>query len=97
MLFKRGIGTFAVQTSALGRCLVSSRSSRVLYLLVKLAVFFAGGAVLAVNASAAEPGWVAIVRPLVWECSLLAMFFSLVRFVLLLYDSRQVLAEEFGR
>lgn len=98
LLFKRGIGGFAVQTSTLGRYLVSSKSSRVLYLLVKLAVFLAGGAVLAVNTPATvEPEWVAIVRPLVWECSLLATLFSLVRFLLLLYDSRRVLAEEFGR
>ena len=98
LLFKRGIGGFAVQTSALGRLLVSSRSSRVLYLLVKLAVFLAGGAVLVASSPAsAESEWLAIVRPLVWEFSLLATCFSLVRFVLLLYDSRRVLAEEFGR
>jgi phosphatidylglycerophosphate synthase len=98
LLFKRGIGGFAVQTSVLGRYLVSSKSSRVLYLLVKLAVFLAGGAVLVVQSPVtAEPGWVAIVRSMVWECSLLATGFSLVRFILLLYDSRRVLAEEFGR
>ncbi|MHB8834572.1 MAG: CDP-alcohol phosphatidyltransferase family protein [Candidatus Methylomirabilia bacterium] len=98
LLFKRGIGTFAVQTSALGRYLVSSKSSRVMYLLVKLAVFLAGGAVLVAGSSInAEPGWVTIVRSFVWQCALLATFFSLVRFVLLLYDSRRVLVEEFGR
>jgi phosphatidylglycerophosphate synthase len=98
LLFRRGIGGFAVQTSVLGKLFVSSKGSRVLYLLVKLAVFLAGGAVLAASSPAsAEPGWVAIVRPLVWACSLLATCFSLVRFVLLVYDSRRVLAEEFGR
>lgn len=98
LLFKRGIGTFAIQTSALGRLLVSSEISRVLYLLVKLVVFLAGGAVLVASAPAtAAPGWVASVRSLVWGCSLFATFFSLVRFLLLLYDSRRVLAEEFGR
>ncbi len=96
LLFKRGIGGFAVQTSLLGRYLVSSPASRVIYLLAKVAVFLAGGAVLAVSSpEAAAPGWVAIVRPLVWEGSLFATLFSLVRFVLLLHDSRRVLAEEF--
>lgn len=98
LLFKRGIGGFAVQTSVLGRLVVSSQGSRVLYLLVKLAVFLAGGAVLVGRSpGTVEPGWVAAVRPLVWDCSLLAVAFSLLRFVLLVYDSRRVLTEEFGR
>lgn len=98
LLFKRGIGGFAVQTSALGRLVVSSKSSRVSYLLVKLAVFLAGGAVLVARSpGTVEPGWVATVSPLVWDCSLLAVAFSLLRFVLLVYDSRRILAEEFRR
>jgi len=96
LLFHRGIGTFAINTSALGRLLVSSKASRAAYLLLKFAVFTLGALVLwREAASPAAAGGEAGLRAIVWWSAVAATGFNLTRFVLLLFDSRTVLREEF--
>lgn len=111
---RRGIvGTFAMNTSTLGTLLVASKTSRTAYLLLKFAVFLAGGFYLSINGSALsglgemnlatgavhpflEAGHLAALREGVWWGALAATTVNLVRFAALLYDSREVLKEEFG-
>lgn len=94
ILFHRGIGTFAVNTSLLGRSLVSSKTSRAAYLLLKFSVFLLGALVLW-RAAGPAAGGDAGLRAAVWWAAVAATAFNLVRFVLLLADGRVELAREF--
>lgn len=87
--FNRGITTFSINRSLAGRFLVSSGSSRISYLLAKFCLFIFGGLILAVDYPL--PAIVVAVRCLYW----FVFLFSMVRFLLLLYDSRFVLKESF--
>lgn len=95
VLFSRGIGTFAMHTSPLGRLLVSSKGARAIYLLCKFAVFFLGALVLWEESAAPGTTAASVLRSAVWWGAVAATSFNLVRFGLLLADSRAVLREEF--
>jgi phosphatidylglycerophosphate synthase len=96
LLFQRGIGTFDVNVSRLGRLLVASKTSRAVYLACKFTVFLLGAVVLWLEAPLPGVGGSgAWLRPAVWWGSLAATAMNLVRFALLVHDSRGVLREEF--
>jgi len=93
------IGTFAMNTSSLGHFLVASRGSRAGYLLLKFFVFMAGGLFMALSGKHAPVFSMVSLRALrgvVWWGSVAATAVNLIRFAVLLYDSRTLLQEEFG-
>jgi phosphatidylglycerophosphate synthase len=96
LMFRRGIGTFDVNASRLGRLLVASPASRAVYLVAKFAVFFLGAFVLWRGPAAAGESGPAWVRPALWWGALAVTGMNLTRFAVLLHDSRTVLREELG-
>jgi phosphatidylglycerophosphate synthase len=86
-------GTFAMNTSRFGATLVASPASRTTYLLLKFAVFVAGGWSLA--SGAATPAGAAL-REYVYWGSVAAAAFNVLRFAALVHDSRGMLRKEFG-
>jgi len=95
--FKKGIGTFQINTSHIGIILVSSNASRILYLLSKIALFIFGSLILILE----SPGvtlWsdsIGIFKSSVYYGSFLVLAFGIARFILLVYDSRHVIKEFF--
>ncbi|HEY5998021.1 MAG TPA: CDP-alcohol phosphatidyltransferase family protein [bacterium] len=94
LLYRRGVGTFGINTSRLGRLLVASRTSRAAYLAGKFAVFLLGGVLLWREPAAGGPGAGVWLRPVLWWAALAVTAANVVRFALLVYDSREVLREE---
>jgi phosphatidylglycerophosphate synthase len=95
--FKHGLSTFAVNTSFWGRTFVSSRTSRVLYLLVKMALISAASFILiAEHSTATEMAAAAhTLSSGIPSLAGLTVAFCVLRFVLLVYDSRSVIQSEF--
>lgn len=96
--FRNGLSTFAVNKSYWGQFLVASRLSRSSYLIIKIGLFCAAYAALfseQVNANSL-PALQAITM-LIPGLTAAAVTFCLLRFFLLVYDSRKILADEFLR
>jgi len=94
------MGTFAMNTSRFGQLLVASKTSRAGYLMLKFAVFLAGGLILALSARGPMvvlPDKLVLLQDCVWWGGVLATGMNLLRFWALLYDSRTILSAEFGR
>ncbi|MBU0633581.1 MAG: CDP-alcohol phosphatidyltransferase family protein [Candidatus Omnitrophica bacterium] len=91
---KQQVSTFAMQTSKLGRILVSSKTSRVIYLMAKIGLFLLGGVIISLERLAAYPDMVARLGNILWSGAIILLAFNLVRFFLLLYDSRELLQKE---
>lgn len=90
--YKKGVGTFAINKSKLGIFFVSSRPSRVIYLVFKITIFFlAALALVLVDTSVYFIG----LRHVIFYGSIILVAFNLLRFALLVYDSRGVLREVF--
>ncbi|MCG8430769.1 MAG: CDP-alcohol phosphatidyltransferase family protein [Candidatus Omnitrophica bacterium] len=83
--FKHGIGTFAVNRSRLGRILVASPFSRMSYLLLKMTLFL-----LCARALYIESGD-ALIRAFSW----LVVTAACVRFLALVYDSREIFKQHY--
>jgi len=97
MNFLKGESTFSINRSLPGIIFVSSRTSRALYLLLKFMVFFMGGAILVLDAGAFS-NWqplAVMLRTHLYSLSILLVVFNLLRFAFLIYDSRNILREEF--
>jgi phosphatidylglycerophosphate synthase len=97
---RRGVsGTFAMNTSRIGRALVASRTSRAGYLLLKFGVFLGGGTLLAFAGPGqrTDAGLLHFLAAGVYWGAILAVGINLLRFAALLHDSRSVLRQEFGR
>jgi phosphatidylglycerophosphate synthase len=93
--YSRGYATFGINKSFLGRALVASKASRALYLILKMSVFFAGGAALLAEVSGVAPALLGGLKvSLLWGSGLLVAF-NVLRFIFLAADSRGVLKEEF--
>ncbi len=94
---QKGIGTFTVHTSRWGRRLVSSRVSRVLYLCMKIAVFIFCTLFLVMQSmkDVFPDGAFWLIQMAAWRLALATVLFSLCRFFLLVFDSREVLKESF--
>ena len=98
--FSKGLSTFEINTSPFGAFFVSSRPSRVLYLVMKLAIFFAAGLILVIwplniMGRPSPVSTVNLLHDWVNLLSALTVTFSSLRFIGLLYDSRVMLKEEF--
>ncbi len=100
--FTNGIGTFSINKSMLGRMLVASRTSRALYLISKIAVFFLAGLALVMESAIAAYNldlhlYLTSLKHFVYYTAEFVVLFNIVRFVLLVYDSRFVLKENFNK
>jgi phosphatidylglycerophosphate synthase len=86
---RKGISTFAINDSFPGRLLVSSKFSRVAYLLAKFLLFMTASALLATGPA----------EGFAWSCLAIlfriVFVFNLIRFLALLFDSRRILKEHF--
>jgi hypothetical protein len=97
LVFRGGLATFDVNTSFVGRVFVASPVSRVLYLVMKVVVFFAAGSLLVLESlgiAMSTPLVHGIQGLLVWLCAA-TVAFSGLRFLVLVYDSRAILKQEF--
>jgi len=94
------VSTFEINKSRLGFIFVASRTSRVVYLLLKMAIFFLGGIILAMES------WVILkpfkleeslrnLRGVIFWGSIVLVLFNLIRFIFLLYDSQKIIKESF--
>lgn len=98
--YANGIGTFSINKSKLGVFFVSSRPSRVLYLFSKISIFFLGGAVLIVESIMAGYQWdlyrlLMVLKQVVYYGAVFVLIFNIIRFLLLIYDSRSILKDTF--
>ncbi len=87
--FNKGFTTFAINRSVLGKILVSSEPSRIVYLLSKFSLFILGGFIIAHGAHAASLR--TAIQCLYW----FVFIFSFARFILLMQDSKVILKEHF--
>ena len=93
--FKSGMGTFDMHKSRLGGIFVASQFSRILYLVMKFAIFFMAGFILTLKDSGLFTFLMAPLQNAVLAVSALTAVFCLLRFACLLYDSRSTLRQEF--
>ena len=92
LAFQKGISTFSLNTSLLGRCLVASKTSRIAYLILKFTVFFLGVFIIAYP----DMKICRFTLPLsIFYSAIIITMINLVRFVVLLWDSRKILKEAF--
>lgn len=97
--FQRGISTFEINTSGLGQVFVSSKISRVTYLIGKIIVFFLGGIILTLEAYPfkTDPVLIPGLRIAIYWGAVFILTFNVLRFILLVYDSRESLRETFTK
>ncbi len=95
--FSSGLSTFDVNTSVWGKRLVASSFSRVLYLVMKIGIFFFGGLVLVLQSMNTDMRafWPRTLQDEVVVLAAVTVAFSAVRFIFLVYDSRAILKQEF--
>jgi len=92
LAFQKGIKTFLINTSYLGYCLVASKSSRIIYLVLKFTVFLLGAFIIAYP----DIGICTFILPqVVFYSAIIITIINLVRFTVLLWDSRMILRETF--
>ncbi|MFH1854166.1 MAG: CDP-alcohol phosphatidyltransferase family protein [Candidatus Omnitrophota bacterium] len=91
--FKNDIGTFQINNSRIGAIFVSSVTSRISYLLCKMFLFVAAAIALILELPdlGRTENLLSVLKGCVYYGSFLVMGFSLLRFFLLIYDSRNVL------
>jgi len=102
LAYQNGISTFALNKSRLGIIFVASRTSRVLYLVLKVAIFFLGGIILVTESLMVIHGFSLQVllmnlKRIIFYGSIALVLFNLLRFFLLVYDSRFILKKTFTR
>lgn len=95
--FSSGLSTFEVNTSVWGKFLVASSCSRVVYLAMKIGIFFFGGFLLVLQSMNVDmrAAWVQALQDGVVGLAAFTVAFSALRFVFLVYDSRAILKREF--
>lgn len=95
-----GIGTFSINKSKLGMMLVASKPSRAIYLISKISVFFLAGLVLVVESIITTYNldlevYLNSLRQFVYYGAEFVVLFNIIRFILLIYDSRFILRNTF--
>lgn len=98
--FSNGVGTFSINKSKFGILLVASRPSRALYLISKISVFFLAGLILVIESAITTYNidlyvFLSNLKHVVFYGSIFVVLFNIVRFILLIYDTRFVLGENF--
>ena len=94
--YQNGISTFAINKSKLGKIFVSSRMSRVVYLVFKIAIFSLASIEMALELllNVGSP-YLLVLKQVIYHGAVLLLLFNLLRFFLLVYDSRIILKEAF--
>jgi len=100
--YQNDISTFSINKSRLGILFVSSRISRVLYLVFKIIIFFLGGLIFVVESIIITHGFdlhvlLTNLKYTIFYGSIVLVLFNLLRFIFLVYDSRSILKEKFIR
>lgn len=98
--YQNNIDTFSINKSKLGITFVASRTSRVLYLVFKIIIFFLGGTILAIESLTIVNRFnlaalLINLRHTIFYGSIVLVLFNLLRFTLLIYDSRFILRRAF--
>lgn len=95
--FQKGLTTFSVNDSFWGKVFVSSRFSRALYLCMKIAVavMCAVSLVLELLTDSISEAFILNFNSSILIMAILTVWFSLIRFICLVYDSRHILGEAF--
>jgi len=98
--YRNGITTFEINKSKLGIFFVASKPSRVLYLVFKIVIFSLAGFVLVVESLISIYRldlhvFLANSQHVLFYGSIILVIFNLLRFILLVYDSRFILKETF--
>ncbi|MFH1715173.1 MAG: CDP-alcohol phosphatidyltransferase family protein [Elusimicrobiota bacterium] len=95
--FYKGIGTFSVNTSTLGKMFVSSVASRVLYLILKMILFVGASIILMYQSSFAPKVFfnLELLKDIIYKGAVLIAFINALRFALLTADSKEILKENF--
>lgn len=92
LIFQKGISTFSINTSLLGRCLIASRTSRIAYLILKFMVFFLGAFIIIYpDMKTYRPTLLVSI----FYGAIIIVAINIVRFAALLWDSRKILKETF--
>ncbi len=98
-LYKNNIDTFSVNSSKLGFIFVASKTSRSVYLALKVIIFLLGGVILLMEKIAYLPEIYSTLlinlRTSMYFGAILLVISNLIRFILLVYDSRLVLKKAF--
>jgi len=92
LAFQKGIGTFLLNTSCLGRYLVASKTSRTIYLLLKFLVFILGAFIIAYPDIEMSK---LILPKIIFYTAIIATLVNILRFMVLLFDTRKILRETF--
>jgi len=100
LVYQNDISTFSINKSKLGIIFVASWASRVLYLVFKIIIFFLGGVILVIesliSANRFDLNMLLIsLKHTIYYGSILLVIFNLLRFILLIYDSRPILRKSF--
>jgi CDP-diacylglycerol---glycerol-3-phosphate 3-phosphatidyltransferase len=92
LAFQKGIGTFLINTSCLGRSLVASKTSRTVYLFLKFSVFILGAFIIVYPDIEISK---LILPKIIFYAAVIATLVNLLRFMALLFDARKILRETF--
>ena len=93
--FKKNIGTFGINDSWLGKLFVSSIMSRVLYLAAKMLLFAGCSLILILKSGQTDIHFQYALRKIVYFNCFAVFIFNFIRFIILIYDSRHILRDEF--
>ena len=90
LAFQKGIGTFSLNTSWLGRCFVASKSSRTIYLILKFMLFLLGSFIITYPDLELCKFFL---LKLVFYIAIVITLISILRFFVLVSDSWGILKE----
>lgn len=99
--YQNNIGTFSVNKSKLGYIFVASKTSRAVYLALKVIIFVLGGVILTIgryinDSNQANLAVLSLnLKVLLYFGAVFLVVFSLIRFFFLLFDARFILGEAF--
>lgn len=93
LAFNRGIGTFLINKSKFGFYIVASKTSRVIYLLLKFLVFLLGAFVIIYPDRKIFSKF--SLSATLFHTAIVLISINILRFLLLVFDSRKILKEIF--
>ncbi|MCP4650992.1 MAG: CDP-alcohol phosphatidyltransferase family protein [PVC group bacterium] len=94
---RQGISTFSMHQSKLGKALVASKFSRIAYLILKIAIFFLGGIVISLQSLSGTEITLSYLKIILYSGANILLATNLIRFCLLVYDSRIILRQELSK
>jgi phosphatidylglycerophosphate synthase len=92
--FGKGHSTFSINKSRLGYWLVASMPARTGYLVLKIALFVSAGIALTLESTHMAPDTLSRIKSGVYNGSVILVVLNLIRFIMLIYDSRAIIGRE---